>query len=94
MSRTSAIFTEVWPPTQTPPTAVSARIAHVVNREEGEPSHVRVLLDAMHQEMTQRTHLFIVVLMVITVVMMQRIRRLEHRLMVHSMGALPPRHWW
>jgi hypothetical protein len=37
--------------------------------------------------------MFIVVLIVITVFMMQRIGRLEQRLMIQSMAG-PPRHWW
>lgn len=52
------------------------------------------MLNELHQEMTHRTHMFIVVLIVITVVLMQRIGRLEQRIMIHSMGVSPHRHWW
>lgn len=52
------------------------------------------MLNELHEEMTRRTQMFVVVLIVITVVLMQRIGRLEQRLMIHSMGVSPPRHWW
>ena len=93
MSLTSARFTEVWPSSTPPEDAVSARVAHVVPRDVPS-SDVQTLLNEMQQEMTTRTHMFVVVLIVITVVLMQRIGRLEQRLMIHSMGVSPPRHWW
>ena len=91
MSLTSARFTEVWPSSPPTQSAVSARVSHVVNRDA---SDVQAVLDEMQREMTHRTHMFVIVLIVITIVLMQRIGRLEQRLMIHSMGVPPPRHWW
>ena len=93
MSVTSATFAEVWPSSTPTHNAVSARVAHVVNRDIPS-SDVQAVMNEMHQEIANRTHMFLVVLIVITVVFMQRIGRLEQRLMIHSMGASPPRHWW
>lgn len=93
MSLTSARFEEVWPSPTPIPNAVSARVAHVVNRDVP-PIDIQAVLNEMHREMTQRTHMFIIVLILITVALMQRIGRLEQRLMIHSMGVSPPRHWW
>jgi len=93
MSLTSARFAEVWPSSTSSHNAVSARVAHVVNRDLP-PSDIQAVLDEMYQEMTHRTNMFIVVLIVITIVLVHRIGRLEQRLMVHSMGASLPCHWW
>ena len=93
MSLTSARFTEVWPSSTPTDNTVSARVAHVVHRDIPS-SDVQTMLNELHEEMTRRTQMFVVVLIVITVVLMQRIGRLEQRLMIHSMGVSPPRHWW
>lgn len=93
MGLTSARFNEVWPSSTPTQTAVSARVAHVVNRDTLS-TDVHTMLNELQQEMTHRTHMFLIVLIVITVVFMQRIGRLEQRLMIHSMGVSSPRHWW
>ena len=93
MSVTSARFAEVWPSSTPTENSVSARVSHVVNRDV--PAYdANAVLGEMHREMTHRTHMFIVVLIVVTVVLMQRIGRLEQRLMIQSVGASPHRHWW
>ena len=92
MSLTSARFSDVWPSSAEQPPSVSARAAHVAETE-GTPSSVYDLLNEMHRDMTQRTHVLVIIIIVLTVMFMQRIGRLEQRLMIQSIGAPPP-HWW
>lgn len=96
MRLTSATIDDVWP---TPAvddraTAVSARVSHVVVPRESEASHLHAAIESMHQEMTQRTHIFIAVIIVLTLLFMQRVGRLEQRLMIQAMGVPPQRPWW
>lgn len=94
MRLTSATLDDVWPTSamddQT--TTVSARVSHVVSQEN--ESRLHAVMDSMHQEMTQRTHIFIAVIVVLTLLLMQRMGRLEQRLMIQAMGVPPQRPWW
>lgn len=95
MRLTSATIDDVWPnPVMDDrATAVSARVSHVVS-QENDASRLHAVIDSMHQEMTQRTHIFIAVIVILTLLLMQRIGRLEQRLMIQAMGVPPQRPWW
>ena len=107
MRLTSATLSDVWPdePPLVPPplrpssspSPTSARITHVVQggaTATEETVRLRALIDAMDREMTQRTHLFGVILIAMIVILVQRMRRLEQRLVMQTMGAHPHGHWW
>tara|TARA_B110001450_G_scaffold185665_1_gene173700 strand:- start:17494 stop:17775 length:282 start_codon:yes stop_codon:yes gene_type:complete len=93
MSLTSTKFEEVWPSFPTP-SIVSARVVNDVDERKELPPHIHILVDGLNREMMQRTNMFAVVLIVITVLLLQRIGRLERRLMIQTIGASLPNNWW
>lgn len=90
MRQTSAALNDVWPESASP-TAVSARVSHVV---QDDVVDLNAVIREMHTEMMQRTKIFVIAIVVVALVLMQRINRLEQKLMMHSFGADPRRRWW
>lgn len=97
MRLTSANLDDVWPNTVAAiddrTTTVSARASHVVS-EQNDASRLHAVIDSMHQEMTQRTQIFITVIVVLTLFLMRRMGRLERRMTIQAMGVPPQRLWW
>lgn len=101
MSVTRATLSDVWPGDERPPPSplVSARVAHVVSsprveQDEGDAMHLRLTVQALHRETTQRMQMIVVALAVFVLAVMQRLGRLEQRLLIHSMAGAPHPHWW
>lgn len=92
MTLTSADFTDVWPVTPQP--SVSARTLTPVVNEDVDTHRLQLMVDAMQHDFEQRTHMFIVTLVVTTMFLLHRIGRLRQRIMIQTLGADPRRHWW
>ena len=95
MRLTSATLDEVWPTSvmDDQAVAVSARVSHVVS-QENDVVRLHAVIDSLHQEMIQRTHILIAVIVILTLILMQRIGRLEQRMMIQAMGVPPQHPWW